>query len=402
MQESTVQLSSPVAAAKPLGFGFAAAVLALAVTLLFVGYLMLAAPGKWFPDAKEITWSAADLALSRGSGKLGKNEWALSAPEATGTALLSVTTNFAARDFPVIAWNVDDLPETASAQLLWRTDYEPEKLQGVVLTMNAGHLLPVTMSGNSGWIGHVTGIALLIHGVSLSSVHIHGAAAKPSGIVEIARDRLREWTTFEGWTGASINTVVGGAESQDLPLPLLLAASVAITACGVWLYSRRRSERYPVTLAATIAGLVIVAWAVLDARWVSNLARQVEVTRERYAGKSWREKHLAAEDGALFKFIESARAVLPPTPVRVFVAADADYFRDRAAYHLYPQNVMYDPYYDRLPLPAQLHRGDWLLVYRRRSVQYDPSQQRLRWDGNEPVTATLKLVQEGGALFEIQ
>jgi len=94
--------------------------------------------------------------------------------------------------------------------------------------------------------------------------------------------------------------------------------------------------------------------------------------------------------------------VLPPTPVRVFVAADADYFRDRAAYHLYPQNVMYDPYYDRLPLPAQLHRGDWLLVYRRRSVQYDPSQQRLRWDGNEPVTATLKLVQEGGALFEIQ
>jgi len=112
-------------------------------------------------------------------------------------------------------------------------------------------------------------------------VHIHGAAAKPSGIVEIARDRLREWTTFEGWTGASINTVVGGAESQDLPLPLLLAASVAITACGVWLYSRRRSERYPVTLAATIAGLVIVAWAVLDARWVSNLARQVEVTRER-------------------------------------------------------------------------------------------------------------------------
>jgi len=26
----------------------------------------------------------------------------------------------------------------------------------------------------------------------------------------------------------------------------------------------------------------------------------------------------------------------------------------------------------------------------------------LRWDGNEPVTATLKLVQEGGALFEIQ
>jgi hypothetical protein len=233
-------------------------------------------------------------------------------------------------------------------------------------------------------------------------VRILGAAAKPSGIVSIARDRVREWTTFEGWSGASINTVVGGADAQDLPLPLLLAVAVAISVFGVWLYARKRKDRYSVTLAATIAGLVIIAWAVVDARWIFSLTRQVDVTRERYAGKSWREKHLAAEDGPLFEFIENARAVLPSTPVRVFVAADADYFRDRAAYYLYPYNVMYDPFFNRLPNPSQLHSGDWLVVYRRRGVQYDPSQQRLRWEGNEPVRAALKLAREGGALFEIQ
>lgn len=402
MQDSQVPVSPPPPAAGKHGFGFAASVLMLVVIVLLGAYLALAAPGKWFPGAREIDWSAADLALSRGAGKLNKDEWALSAPDATGIALLSITTNFVARDYPMIAWDVADIPETASAQLLWRTDYEPERLQGVVLATSGGRLLPVAMSNNSGWIGHVTGIALLLRGISLSSVRVHGVAAKPAGIVAIAGDRLREWTTFEGWTGASINTVVGGAEAQDLPLPLLLATAVLVATLIVWLYSRRRKDRYALSMSATLAGLVVIVWVVLDARWVANLAQQVGVTHARYAGKSWREKHVAAEDGPLFQFIERARTVLPPTPVRVFVAADADYFRDRAAYHLYPQNVMYDPYFNRLPMPSQLHRGDWLLVYRRRGVQYDASQQRLRWDGNEPVSATLKLASEGGALFEIQ
>ena len=41
--------------------------------------------------------------------------------------------------------------------------------------------------------------------------------------------------------------------------------------------------------------------------------------RRTYAGKDWREKHLAAEDGALFEFIEKVRAKLPAAPARVFM-----------------------------------------------------------------------------------
>ena len=33
---------------------------------------------------------------------------------------------------------------------------------------------------------------------------------------------------FEGWSGTSINVVVGGAEVQDFPLPALLAAAVGM------------------------------------------------------------------------------------------------------------------------------------------------------------------------------
>ena len=46
--------------------------------------------------------------------------------------------------------------------------------------------------------------------------------------------RFRDWTTFEPWSGASINTVVGGADLQELPLPVLLglAAMLAVAASG--------------------------------------------------------------------------------------------------------------------------------------------------------------------------
>ncbi len=44
--------------------------------------------------------------------------------------------------------------------------------------------------------------------------------------------RFRDWITFEAWSGASINTVVGGADLQELPLPVLLgfAAMFAVAA----------------------------------------------------------------------------------------------------------------------------------------------------------------------------
>jgi hypothetical protein len=141
---------------------------------------------------------------------------------------------------------------------------------------------------------------------------------------------------------------------------------------------------------------------VQDARWFANLARQTHATALRYAGLDWREKHLAAEDGALFAFVEKVRAKLPPAPARVFVVADEHYFRDRAAYHLYPHNVLFDPYANTMPDRARVRPGDFIVAYRRRGVQYDPGAERLRWDGGAPLSADLLLSEAGSALFRIR
>jgi hypothetical protein len=155
-------------------------------------------------------------------------------------------------------------------------------------------------------------------------------------------------------------------------------------------------------VATAAVVLVLVAWLVLDARWMVSLTREAHATALQFAGKDLRQKHLAAQDHDLFAFIEKARGVMPKDPARVFVLADADYFRGRAAYHLYPHNVWFDPYRNAVPPPGQLRAGDWLVVYQRRGVQYDAARHSIRFDDGATVAAEVKLIDHGGALFLVQ
>ena len=76
--------------------------------------------------------------------------------------------------------------------------------------------------------------------------------------------------------------------------------------------------------------------------------------------------------------------------------------RGRAAYHLYPHNVYFDPYRNTVPQSSLVRSDDYFVVYQRRGVQYDPGAQRLRWDGGAPLAAELLLSEPGAALFRIR
>jgi hypothetical protein len=145
----------------------------------------------------------------------------------------------------------------------------------------------------------------------------------------------------------------------------------------------------------------VLAWFIADVRWEWNLARQAAATQRQYAGKDWREKHVAAEDGALFTFIEQVRAKLPREPVRIFVAAEAAYFRDRSAWHLYPHNVLFDPYRDVVPPTTKLRAGDYMVVYQRPGIQFNAGEKRLRFPDGTSVAAELVHLDNGAALFVI-
>lgn len=371
-----------------------------ALLLCILGYLAVTVPASWFPAAKPRAFVAKDMTVTRGSGTLVGDELVITSADATGNTLVTLTSDFRSADYAGVAWIAIDIPETASARLFWRTDYRPDKLNSVAVTIVSGRVLPVVMTGNPDWLGKVTGLALAIKGPLPAPLHIRGVVVKPMGAMEILRDRAGEWFAFEAWTGTSINTVTGGADVQDLPLPALLAAAALLTIAVAFVWFRVRHRGYAVSVAGVVAGVFVAAWFLLDARWTWNLAQQVRATEAQYGGKDLRDKHLVMEDGPLYAFIEKARGVLPKEPTRIFVMADAAFFRNRAAYHLYPHNVHSEPVFNAIPPAGVMRSGDWIVVYQRRGVQFDPAQQKLRWD-DQTVPAELKLVEPGAALFRI-
>ena len=395
--------STPAEAPKRSGLapGLLALIFAAAALVCALAYLGYAVPGGWFASAGDRPYAANQLTMPRGTASVIGNELVVTAAAPDGNTVISVNTDFRSVDYPIVAWIAAGFADDSRVALLWRTDVEPARVNKQVIEVEAGQLLPLDVHKDPHWLGRIVGLALVVQGPIEQPLRIRGVIAKPADAAETLRDRFREWTAPEPWTGASINTISGGADVQPLPLPVFLASVIGVAALFTWAIVRIRQHGLA-SLAAAVATFTLFAWFLLDARWLTDLVEQTHATALRYAGKDLREKHLAGEDRQLFAFIEKARTILPATPARVFVVADADFFRGRAAYHLYPHNVWYEPYHNVVPPASQLKAGDWLVVYQRRGVQYDASRHSLRWDGGVTVPVDLKLLEHGGALFVVQ
>lgn len=398
----TLAAPSAAAPAPPRAWLVGASFFAISTLLITLGYLALSVPGNWFSRQPTLHWTPRELAVTQGAARLSEQGLRLGPPGADGIAIVSVETSFRSAGYAAVAWDTADVPNDVSAALVWRNEYEPGRKFTRPLVVEARRLLPITLAGDPNWIGRINGLALVVHGDLSQPMLIRGVEAKPMTAAGILRDRAGEWLTFEPWSGGSINSRNGGADAQDLPLPFVLAAIVGLALVSYALLARWRPRWVGPFRPLVAGGLFIAAWFMLDVPWQWNLARQAGVTARQYAGKSWRERHLAAEDGALFAFIEQAREKLLPPPARVFMAADALYFRDRGAYHLYPYNVYFNPYRNTMPDVSQVKSGDYMVVFRRKSVQFDAALQKLRWDGGPPVDAELLFAEGGGAVFRIR
>jgi hypothetical protein len=149
---------------------------------------------------------------------------------------------------------------------------------------------------------------------------------------------------------------------------------------------------------AVVWGVVFLGWFALDIRWQTNLLRQLDLTRQQFAGKSWEGKHLAAEDGALFDFVRQAKAKLPAASGRILYFSDDNFLRGRGAYHLYPRNVLAG---NDLPKAVQFRAGDTIVLYAKKGVKYYPSRQVLAWDDQSLQVETLMLA-EGNAVLRVR
>ena len=375
---------------------------ALVACLLVVGaYLAFAVPGPWLASEAPRRFGVDEMQLTRGSGARTGGELLVHAPGEGGIAIVSLSTDLPATRYRGLAWDVTDLPSGAQVRVLWFSDTDPGRINSLPAIVEAGRVQPVIVAGAPGWTGRIRGLGLTVAGALPRPVRITAVAAKPMGAAELLSDRAAEWLALEVWNGTSINVVVGGADVQYLPLPAVVGVAAGIAILLLLLLHRLRPTLLP-HIGIGVAAVFLGGWLLLDLRWSANLARQVALTTSTFAGKSDRDRRLADVDGVLYDFIDQARAVLPPSPQRVWVVSDAPFFNGRAAYHLYPHNVHFQPRDRTMPSPNFIKPGDWLLVFNRRGVEFNPRNETVRWDGGAELPAELMLPGNAAALLRFK
>ncbi len=171
-------------------------------------------------------------------------------------------------------------------------------------------------------------------------------------------------STFEPWSGTSINTIAGGAEVQELPLPALLACRTSPSGSRLFRWSRWRKR--------PARGIARGARRDFSSRGRCSTRDGRAISRGRWrkrarstAARTGARSHLAAEDGPLFAFIEKARAKMPATPARVFMVADAP-ISAVAAPITYTRTTFSSTRGEYgAACRAALRPGDYLVVYQR-------------------------------------
>ena len=126
------------------------------------------------------------MAVSRGRVQVTQGALQVSPAAGDDAVVVVLRADLRSSDFAGIEWNVAGLPGDADVRLIWRTSYQPERLNLATMTVDDGRLRPIVMSGDPAWIGTIAGLGLAVRGTLQAPIEIRGVTAKPLGAFELA------------------------------------------------------------------------------------------------------------------------------------------------------------------------------------------------------------------------
>jgi hypothetical protein len=304
-----------------------------------------------------------------------------------------------ASDFRALELDIRGLDAASKLAFLWRTEHSGGRTFVRPVDAVSEEGVGTAVRDDPNWNGEVTGVGFIISGPLRAPLAIESMRAVSNSAFRGAAETLRDWFAFRRWSGNAINVLLLRGELNPLSLSLFATLS-AVTALCAWWILRRRDRRQRLT---GVLAIVACAWLFQDARWLLNFVRQVEASAGTFAGKSWRDKRLAAHDGALFAFLEQVKDAVAARPGRVMFASDDAYVRSRAGYHLLPVNTLSNVYHAELHGHEFLRPGDYLCVYGKHGIVFDAAAGTLAWEpGAPPLHAERVLATPPGALYRIR
>jgi hypothetical protein len=368
--------ATPVAQTRAWVAGVGLLIAGIAVAILLVA--IVHSGGNWRGGPPAITVDGGAFALVRGRGHRDGREFVLEGTDTERMAVLSArVAPFDAAGHPRVDFNLhstDVLP--VDLIFLWRTEERPNRNFSKRLSWTGTRIAPLELGPDDGWIGSITGVALVARGVLPRPLVLESFSAPSVSIATVIEDIFDQWAAFIPIVAASVTLPFDDERSHYATLLATIAGGGLFAAALYWLLTRRGVPRDPRVFWA----VVVAAWLILDMRFQVNLWRQLSRTAATFAGKTVEEKRLASDDHELYTLMRDVGTALPAPPVRVHFIADDHALRTRGSYFLYPQNVYHsDAKRAPAPAPEELRVGDYALLFLTSDLAYDRGTQTLVW-----------------------
>lgn len=372
--------------------------------LLVAGFSAYQASAREADSIQPLRWPGSAFRVVEGTGGLRGSGMQIRSLAGSGRAAAMVAKlRIDADSFQLMEYRIEGLDPKMVAGFIWVTREHPRSLRTVRLNPDASGFGTLNLEQLPDWDGQVARAGFLFEGSLGSPLVIRQMSLRPFSLASQLGLVWREWTAFEGWTGHSINFIIGGPKHVMIQ-PVAAAAAwvgLALVLYWVWVKVRRRPPDRLVGIS-----ILLLCWLALDARWLLDLGRQNLQTEQQFEGKTGAEKRLADKDGSLFKFVLEIRNALPAAPQRVFLVTRepfnrSAYARLRASYHLLPHNV-----YSHLAVPPdsnQVQVDDYVLLLGRvaEGIHYDQQSRLLEWAGGGHLATVPELVSRSGALYRV-
>lgn len=286
-----------------------------------------------------------------------------------------------AADFPVLRYRFDAFPRTLELVLIFRNDREREARTVTIPTVVSGRGT-VDLTAIAGWQGRILEIGFAQYPGAqsvppASAFHpftlVNAELWSPSWTGSIAA-RLQDWFGARSWALLSLSALGPDAAlppGRSLVLMMFLGV-VGTVLLGALSMGWRGARLGHMALIAAV-----LAWLVLDLRWLNGLHARHAATRDAYADLPAVERQRRLPDQTVFDSAQMLRRVLAaePAETRIFVDAGSDFERARLMYHLLPMNVA--PMH-MIGLEASLRQSNAIVVlYSLARLPFDPADSTL-------------------------
>ncbi|HEX6832613.1 MAG TPA: hypothetical protein VF132_03675 [Rudaea sp.] len=345
--------------------------LAIALLAIWAFLLSWAAGMPWYSPLTPhhaVELHGADFKPVLGAGIEDGDALGVGSIAEDGNAWQAVTLDrLSADDHPILRYSFDALPRTLELSLIFRRADAQEET-AISLPWPDGGTGSVDLSVLPDWHGEIVALGFAEYATAQSAPP--SIAFQPFRLVD-ARLASRAWSNVPGllrtaWFGykpwallsiSALGPAIDSIRTASVQPALAFGALLSLVAAALILrWPRRR-------IASAGVAFAIVLWALLDLRWLDDLAAKHRLTDRVYAGEPWSVRETLQPDEETPRLAKIVHQYLDATPPpRVFVASESVLPMLRMIYFLLPLNAA-PLEHGALQSVAALPRGSVVVTY---------------------------------------